>query len=97
MSIIEQYPRILHVTDEKVGELVSEVLSREGVKIYTNTKVIDCMTLENEKVRLFLDQNGERKEMVVDRIFAALGRIPNITGLELEKASVAYMASILIL
>jgi pyruvate/2-oxoglutarate dehydrogenase complex dihydrolipoamide dehydrogenase (E3) component len=90
VSIIEQYHRILHITDEKVGELVSEVLSREGVKIYTNTKVIDCLTLENGKVRLFLDQNGERKEMVVDRIFAALGRVPNIAGLELENAGVTY-------
>jgi pyruvate/2-oxoglutarate dehydrogenase complex dihydrolipoamide dehydrogenase (E3) component len=90
VSIIEQYPRILQVTDEKVGELVSEVLGREGVKIYTNTKVIDCLALDNGKVRLFLDQNGERKEMVVDRIFAALGRVPNIAGLELENAGVAY-------
>lgn len=90
VSIIEQYPRILHVTDEKIGELVSEVLTREGVKIYTNTQVVDCMTLENGKVRLFLNQNGKKREMVVDRIFAALGRVPNIAGLELENAGVAY-------
>jgi pyruvate/2-oxoglutarate dehydrogenase complex dihydrolipoamide dehydrogenase (E3) component len=93
VSIIEQYPRILHVTDERVGQLASDILEREGVKIFTNSKIVNCQTLEGGKVRLFLEQNGEQKEMVVDRIFAALGRVPNISGLELDNAGVEYNES----
>jgi pyruvate/2-oxoglutarate dehydrogenase complex dihydrolipoamide dehydrogenase (E3) component len=90
VSIIEQFPRILHVTDEQVGELAIDVLTREGVNILTNTQVVDCTVLEDGKVKLYLDQKGSISEMIVDRIFAALGRVPNIAGLGLENAGVEY-------
>lgn len=80
VRIIEQHPQILHVTDEQVGELASVVLHREGVAIFTNTQVVDCMTLENGQVRLFLDQIGERKEMVADPIFHLSGVYPILLG-----------------
>jgi len=90
VSIIDRNSRILHVVDQQVGELASEVLRREGIKILTNSHVVDCQSLPDGKVRLFLEQDGEKKEMVVERIFAALGRIPNTAGLALEKAGIAY-------
>jgi pyruvate/2-oxoglutarate dehydrogenase complex dihydrolipoamide dehydrogenase (E3) component len=42
-----------------------------------------------EKV-LFLEENGGRKELFFDEILAGAGRVPNVEGLDLEQAGIAY-------
>lgn len=90
VTIIERFPRILHVLDEEVGFLATETLKREGIQILTDSEVFNCQPFEGGKVKLSVNQNGEQREMLAEQIFVALGRTPNITGLGLENAGIAY-------
>jgi pyruvate/2-oxoglutarate dehydrogenase complex dihydrolipoamide dehydrogenase (E3) component len=90
VSIIDRNPRILKAADEEVSALASEVLQKEGVQILTNAEVTMCSTIENGKISLSIVQNGEQKEMTAEHIFVALGRVPNVNGLQLENAGVAH-------
>ncbi len=46
------------------------------------------MVIQNSdgQIKLVLDQDGELKDLFAEQIFVAQGRVPNINGLQLEKA-----------
>ena len=90
VTIIDRNPRILKAVDTDVGELATNILQAEGIKIRTNAEVVLCEQTEDGQIKIILDENGERKEMSAETIFAALGRVPNIKGLELDNAGVKF-------
>jgi pyruvate/2-oxoglutarate dehydrogenase complex dihydrolipoamide dehydrogenase (E3) component len=90
VTIIDRNARILKATDEEVGALAAELLQREGIRILTNAEVTTCQQLEPGRIRINLMQAGESRELYAENIFAALGRVPNIGGLALERAGVTY-------
>ncbi|MBW6466670.1 MAG: NAD(P)/FAD-dependent oxidoreductase [Brevefilum sp.] len=92
VTIIDRNPRILKAVDEEVGQLAAQVLQQEGVKIRTNAEVILCQQEPNEEIKITLNENGQETVIMAETIFAALGRVPNIAGLQLEQAGVAYTA-----
>ncbi len=90
VSIIEQKSRILQAVDEEIGVLASEFLQRDGIKLLTETKVNNCVQAEKGRVVLQVEKKGVPEEIVANQIFVAMGRIPNIDGLGLEKAGVTF-------
>lgn len=90
VMIIDRNARILKATDEEVGALATELLQREGIQILTNAEVTTCQQLELGRIKINLAQAGEPRELYAENIFAALGRVPNIGGLDLERAGVTY-------
>jgi pyruvate/2-oxoglutarate dehydrogenase complex dihydrolipoamide dehydrogenase (E3) component len=90
VTIIDRNPRILKAADEAVSALAAEILQQEGVQILTNAEVIMCRQIASGKINLSIVQNGQQKGMTAEHIFVALGRTPNTSGLQLEKANVAY-------
>ncbi len=88
--------RSLHVLNEMDTDAASElekVFRREGMKVFTNTTLCGAgrgtrdATGDYKAVR-FQYEKGE-VEITAEEIFFALGRIPNIGSLGLEKAGVA--------
>jgi pyruvate/2-oxoglutarate dehydrogenase complex dihydrolipoamide dehydrogenase (E3) component len=90
VTIIDRNPRILKATDEDVGQLATEILQEEGIKIITNAEVVLCQQEPSGEIRITLDENGQKRILMAETIFAALGRMPNIDGMQLEAADVAY-------
>jgi len=90
VTIIDRNARILKATDEEVGALATELLQREGIQILTNAEVTTCQQLAPGRIKINLAQAGEPRELYAENIFAALGRVPNIEGLNLERAGVTY-------
>lgn len=90
VTIIERNSRILKVVDPEVSALASKTLEEEGVKILTNSEVTFCAQEAPQKIKLSITQDGEEKEIYAEHIFVALGRTPNIAGLGLDKAGIAY-------
>ena len=90
VTIIDRNPRILKAVDADVGELATKILKEEGIQIRTNAEVVLCEQAEDGQTKIVLDENGERKEIFAETIFAALGRVPNIGGLELGNAGVDF-------
>lgn len=90
VTIIERNPRIIKVSDEDAGALAAEVLQKDGIRILTDTEVVNCQQLAPDKIKVTVRQGGEYHDLFTERVFAALGRTPNLAGLQLERAGVAY-------
>lgn len=89
VTIIERNSRIIKVADEEAGALAAEVLQNEGIRILTDSEVVNCQQLALDKIRVTVRQGDEYHDLFTERVFAALGRAPNLAGLHLERAGVA--------
>jgi pyruvate/2-oxoglutarate dehydrogenase complex dihydrolipoamide dehydrogenase (E3) component len=91
VTIIDRNPRILKVVDHEVADVVIDVLMEEGVKILTDTEVTSCEGTRGKDQIITLEQNGEQRALKTPQVlFAAIGRVPNVRGMDLEKAGVEY-------
>jgi len=79
--------QLLTMEDGDVGAALTLYFRREGIAIETKTRLLRAFRRGDRKVVEY-HQNGETKEIEAEEIFNALGRVPNIEGLDLEKAGV---------
>lgn len=90
VSIIVRGDSILPDEDPELVEKLSEVLLQSGIDIYLNTKIKSAYMQRKHKVLECLHDSGEVYTVAADEIFVALGRKPNVDGLGLENAKIAY-------
>jgi len=90
VTVIDRNPRILKVVDEEVGVLAANLFQGEGIEIITDSEITGCEQINPDKIKIYMDQNGRQVELDAGRIFMALGRQPNVSGLGLENAGVEY-------
>jgi pyruvate/2-oxoglutarate dehydrogenase complex dihydrolipoamide dehydrogenase (E3) component len=87
VTLIQRSAHVLHEFDADAAEVIERVFRREGIEVFTGTKLLDATRDGSSKTVTFL--HGEGKERVAaDEIFFALGRVPNTASLDLEKAGV---------
>jgi pyruvate/2-oxoglutarate dehydrogenase complex dihydrolipoamide dehydrogenase (E3) component len=80
---------LLTASDDDVGDALTSYFREEGIDVVTHAALLDARRSGRKKIVRYLHEGRER-EAVADEIFYALGRAPNIAGLELEKAGVEY-------
>jgi pyruvate/2-oxoglutarate dehydrogenase complex dihydrolipoamide dehydrogenase (E3) component len=87
VTLIQRSPHVLHEFDADGAEVIETVFRREGIQVFTGTKLLDARRETSGKTVTFL--HGDEKQRVhAEEIFFALGRIPNTASLDLEKAGV---------
>ncbi len=89
--LFEQTGHILPREDADAAELVQTQMAEDGVGFVFDATLTSIERRGPEKV-LHYNSHGEQRELVVDEILVGVGRTPNVDGLELEKAGVAYDA-----
>lgn len=90
VTIVEKGDRLLPGTEPECSAIVQAALEKEGVRVLLNSlaeesnRTADCYEVQIA--------TGEEEWQTVecDRIFAAIGRQPNVGGLSLENAGVTY-------
>ena len=87
VSLIQRSPHVLHEMDSDASAVIEEVFRREGITVYTGTKLTDARRLGNLK-EVFFEHEGELKRVLAEEIFFALGRVPNVASLALDTAGV---------
>src|SRR6185437_12086224 len=87
ITLIQRSPHVLHDFDTDVTSEIEKVFRREGVEIFTNTKLFDAK-IENGLKKIIFDHQGKMTSASAEEILFALGRVPNTTGIGLEKAGV---------
>ena len=87
VTLIQRGEFILKEFDTDAAAEIEKVFRREGIKIFTNTKLLDAKRAGKLKTISF-DQNGKFFSVSAEEILFALGRIPNTSNLDLEKAGV---------
>jgi len=86
-TILIRKPRLLSDVDEDVAGALTNYLRDEGIRVVGEATV--ARVERNGKLkRVVYRKGGEEHALEAEEIFYALGRVPNIAGLELERAGV---------
>ncbi len=88
VHVVEMEPHILGREDRDAVQLVQLALARDGVQLLLGTRVEKAERGPGAKVLRL--QGAAATTLEVDEILIAAGRAPNVEGLGLEAAGVAY-------
>jgi pyruvate/2-oxoglutarate dehydrogenase complex dihydrolipoamide dehydrogenase (E3) component len=88
VMLVQRSPNLLHEFDTDAAEELEKVFRREGMALYTGTKLLDGRRAGSQKEVVF-EQQGKTIRLHAEAVFYALGRVPNLRGLGLEQAGVA--------
>ena len=75
--------------ERDAADLLADALRHDGIEVRLNTEVKRVTVRDGEKHVVLVNDNQETM-VTVDEILAGVGRIPNVEGLNLEAAGVAY-------
>lgn len=87
--VLEAESQILTREDRDAAEIVQRAFMRDGVNLILGCKILKVQSRGTEKIIQF-EGNGACTDLPVDEILVGAGRTPNVEGLHLEAAGVAY-------
>lgn len=82
-------PQVLGREDEEAAAVVQQALTRDGIVLHLGASIKEIVAEGDSKVIRF-EQDGAMQETAVTHILLAVGRAPNVEGLNLAAAHVAY-------
>ncbi|MFQ5687313.1 MAG: dihydrolipoyl dehydrogenase family protein [Candidatus Scalindua sp.] len=85
--VIEKMGQVLPREDKEVSDIIESILKEEGIEIHTCIDVIYVKQEDNQKV-VVAECSGQEKTFQADEFMLAIGRAPNLEGLELDAAGV---------
>jgi len=87
VTLIQRSPHLLSNNDQDMAEVIEERFRREGMNVFTGTKLLRAYRRRGRKVVEFLHR-GKQRTARAEEILQALGRVPNVGSLALENAGV---------
>ncbi len=91
-TLIQRSEHILKEFDADAGIEIEKVFRREGIQVFTGTKLADAGRKGKLKSVSF-EQNGKLHSVAAEEILFALGRVPNTVELNLTAAGVKTEAN----
>jgi dihydrolipoamide dehydrogenase len=88
VTVVEVLPQILPVEDAEIAAFARKALEKQGIKIFTATKVTRLDKKSDSVVATLADGNGKAQTVEVERVISAVGVVGNIENLGLEKLGV---------
>jgi pyruvate/2-oxoglutarate dehydrogenase complex dihydrolipoamide dehydrogenase (E3) component len=89
VSLLGNRPQIMPREDPDAASIVEKEMRRDGVNLVLGCNVVRVTQDGTDKV-LHLECGGQPTEVRADAILVGVGRAPNVQGLDLEAAGVAY-------
>jgi pyruvate/2-oxoglutarate dehydrogenase complex dihydrolipoamide dehydrogenase (E3) component len=90
-TIAQHLPLFLPQEERDAAQILSASFARDGIDVRLNTAPTEVRAEEGAK-RVELISDDYRSAVVVDRILAGVGRLPNVAGMDLEAAGIAFDA-----
>lgn len=90
VSVVEMVDRLLIREDPEVSKLIKKRFEAEGVRVLLQTKATAVKKGAAGYDLMTTDAQDTARTVSCDQILVAVGRAPNVNGLGLEKAGVAY-------
>jgi len=90
VSVVQRSGQILTKEDTDMADELMQVLAAEGVTFHLNTSVLGVRDLGGQKEVSVKDKEGKTTNLTAERILVAMGRDPNIRGLNLEGIGVEF-------
>jgi len=88
VTIIEALDRVLPLEDRDCSAVVEKSYRKRGMEIYTSARLEKAEIGKDGVTITFKTGKGEEKQMKVDRVLSAIGRVPNVEDIGLEEAGV---------
>jgi pyruvate/2-oxoglutarate dehydrogenase complex dihydrolipoamide dehydrogenase (E3) component len=89
VTVLEAAARILDKEDDDVAAVVRRSLEADGVEVHTSVKV-RSVRRQAGRVRVEVESGGTAETLEAEAMLVAAGRVPNVEGLGLEAAGVAF-------
>ena len=90
VTLLHSGSHLLNKEDADAAEIVQNAMLRDGVHPVLSVRLQAVETRGSEKILRYTDRDGKPGETTVDAILVAAGRAPNVAGLGLEAAGVAF-------
>lgn len=87
--IVQDLPLFLPKEERDAARILSAAFARDGIEVRLNTTAVKVHSQDGQK-RVELISDDYESTIVVDRILAGTGRLPNVAGLGLEAARVVF-------
>jgi pyruvate/2-oxoglutarate dehydrogenase complex dihydrolipoamide dehydrogenase (E3) component len=89
VTVVDLAPNILIRDDADAAQVIRRSLEKDGVRFELGAKPIKVERVNGDIV-IHLERNGQTQSLVADAVLVATGRAPNVEGLALEAAGIAY-------
>jgi pyruvate/2-oxoglutarate dehydrogenase complex dihydrolipoamide dehydrogenase (E3) component len=89
VTVVQRSEQILSREDKDMADGLMDVLSAEGVVFYTDASVTGVKDLGNIK-EVIIKTHDQVTSIKAEEILVAMGRRPNVEGLNLENAGVSF-------
>jgi pyruvate/2-oxoglutarate dehydrogenase complex dihydrolipoamide dehydrogenase (E3) component len=89
VAVVQRGTQILSREDRDMAEVVRQSLAAEGVKFFLGATVREVRAGERRK-EVVVDSLGRSVTLKADHILVAMGRKPNVEGLNLDAAGVEF-------
>ena len=87
--LFERANHILSREDADAAAVVQKQFEKDGVNLVLNADEME-LAPAGDQISVNVQQNAVANEVLVDQLLIAVGRAPNIDGLNLEKVNVKY-------
>ncbi len=88
VTVVEMLDEIINKEDADVVTRVRDILSVEGVDIFSGWAVTSVRRENGKKIAMIRNRRGDAQDITVDEVFVASGRRGNTENLGLEEAGV---------
>jgi pyruvate/2-oxoglutarate dehydrogenase complex dihydrolipoamide dehydrogenase (E3) component len=89
VTLYHKAGHILNREDSDAAEIIQQAFLRDGIRLILDCRVKGVEKKNGEKVIFFACQ-GKNEAVAVDEILVAIGRAPNVEGLNLDAVGVKY-------
>jgi pyruvate/2-oxoglutarate dehydrogenase complex dihydrolipoamide dehydrogenase (E3) component len=89
VTIVQDKPLFLEREERDAAQILSDAFGRDGIEVRLNTTATAVRT-ENGAKQVDLLSADYKSTIEVDAILTGVGRVPNVQGLGLEHAGIAY-------
>jgi dihydrolipoamide dehydrogenase len=88
VTVIEYMDRLLAMLDKEESDEIKRIALDQGIKVYTESKVLEVNCEVRDKAVVTFDNKGDKKLLVAEKVLVAIGRQPNMDGLNLDATGV---------
>lgn len=88
VTIIEIMSEILPGVDTQLSKHLNRLLKKQGIEIYTDTKVVSFDKIDNKGKIKAVDKKGKEIEFIGDKILVSVGRRPFYDELGIEELGI---------
>ncbi len=89
VCILTHGSSILPREDREAAAIVHKRIEQEGIKVVLGVRVVKVEIVDGTRFVVF-ERNDQEEHVASDEILVAVGRAPNVEGLNLEAAGVVY-------